>query len=129
MSRLLLAFSLFAVLLVGCSSGGKVEGTLWGVVTIGPLAPVQRMDEPPPTPRPEVYAARKILVYEENGRTLMRQVEIGPTGRYAVHLAAGTYVVDVKREGVGGAKGLPRAVTVQAGRSVELDVDIDTGIR
>lgn len=116
-------------LLTGCSSNPQPTGTLQGHVTIGPLVPVVREGELEPTPAPEVYAARKIVVYEKDGATVAAQVDIDAQGNYAVGLPAGSYVVDINRLGIDSAAGLPTEVIVRAGEVTVLDVDIDTGIR
>jgi hypothetical protein len=46
------------------------SGKLQGLVTIGPITPVKKLGEKPPIP-PEVYEARKIMVYEKSGRNLI----------------------------------------------------------
>lgn len=104
-------------------------GTLEGHVTIGPLVPVSRDGEPDPTPSPEVYAARKILIFEEDGKTEVAQVDIDSEGNYHVELPAGSYVVDINHSGMDHAAGLPMLVEITAGEITQFDVDIDTGIR
>ncbi|MBI4285074.1 MAG: hypothetical protein HY670_04125 [Chloroflexi bacterium] len=101
-------------------------GTLEGKVTIGPLTPVERPGVMPTVP-PEVYAARKIVVYE--GTKLVRQVDIDNSGKYKVALGPGTYTVDINRIGIDHSKDLPKQVEIRAGQTVRLDVAIDTGIR
>lgn len=138
------AIGLLALLLVACprdmrkpgaaSAGGTVTqapvGTLEGHVTIGPLRPVQRLDAPPPSVPPEAYAARPIQVFREDGTTLVASVTISPDGTYRASLAPGTYVVDIFRRGrFERAAGLPKTVTIERGRTLRLDIDIDTGMR
>ena len=49
---------------------------------------------------------------------------------YRVTLKPGTYVVDLIRvRGIGGSKDLPFTVEIQSGKTVRLDISIDTGIR
>ncbi|MGI2335881.1 MAG: META domain-containing protein [Dehalogenimonas sp.] len=47
----------------------KTQGILRGSVTIGPITPVESPGEKPTVP-PEVYEARKIMVYNESGDKL-----------------------------------------------------------
>ena len=98
-------------------------------MTIGPLVPVVREGEPEPTPAPEVYASRQIVIYAEDGHTEVARVQIDPRGDYRVELAVGTYVVDINYVGIDTAKELPKSVQIRAGKITRLDVDIDTGIR
>ena len=105
-----------------------IVGYLAGHVTIGPLQPVQRAG-PTATPAPEIYAARSINVLREDGTTLIVNVRINTDGTYRVALPPGTYVVSLAKSGLDRARGLPKTITIEGGKTVTLDVDIDTGIR
>ena len=125
---------LAAMAIAGCASRGSEAGmgTLTGNVTVGPLTPVERVGVTPPVPDPAVFTSRKLLLYEADGRTLVETIGIQPAGYYGIYsvtLKPGVYVLDYPRQGVGGAKGLPATVTIEAGKTTRLDVDIDTGIR
>lgn len=120
-----------AGLLLPACSGEAGVGVLEGRVTIGPLRPVERPGEKIPLP-PDIFRDRRVMVYDERGDKLVKQVEIMPReydGFYRVELAPGTYTINTNRTGVGGAKGLPQRVTIRAGETARLDIDIDTGIR
>lgn len=107
----------------------QATGKLTGHVTIGPLRPVERIGEPTPTTSPEVFAARSINIFASDGTTLVTNVKINPDGTYAVVLPPGNYVVNIARTGIDRARNLPKAITIEPGKIVELDIDIDTGIR
>jgi hypothetical protein len=122
--------SLVILLAVTSCSRQPVEfGILEGHVSIGPLVPVVREGEPPPTPSAEVYAARQIIVYERDGSSEFTRLEIDAAGNYRGELPVGTYVMDINRIGIDSAVGLPREIEITAGSTVRLDIDIDTGIR
>ncbi len=104
-------------------------GTLAGHITIGPLTPVERVGVPTPTIAPQVFAARRILVYRADGRTEVTRIQPDENGDYRVSLAPGDYVVDMVRVGIDRAQGLPAAITIASGVTVTLDIAIDTGIR
>lgn len=104
-------------------------GVLEGRVTVGPLSPVVQEGVPEPTPAPEVYADRKIVIYAEDGQQEITRVDIDGSGNYRVTLPAGVYVVDINHLGVDLAKGLPQQVEIKSQQTTRLDVDIDTGIR
>jgi hypothetical protein len=104
-------------------------GYLEGHVNIGPLVPVARADVPPPTVPPEVYASRSINIFRSDGATLVLNVKIGPDGNYRVGLAPGTYVVNLARSGIDRADELPQQISIESGKTVRLDISIDTGIR
>jgi hypothetical protein len=126
MRRLLLCLTL---LFVACTPVPQETGILEGHVTIGPLVPVVREGVPEPTPAPEVYASRQIVIYSSDGRTEVTRVQIDGQGNYRVELPVGNYVVDINRAGIDRAKDLPYTVEIVAGQTTRLDVDIDTGIR
>lgn len=127
---LLLAITVTA----GCVSDSRQTntGTLSGKVTVGPLTPVERVGVTPPAPNPGVFTSRHLLLYQSDGKTLIKEIPIQAAGYYGIYnvsLAPGTYVVDYPKQGVGGARSLPATVKVEAGKTTTLDVDIDTGIR
>ena len=108
--------ALFAALAV-------LTGSLHGVVMRGPTAPVCRAGMPCNEP-----ADGAVLVFSREGRVAAR-VRIGPTGRYTVRLAAGSYLVrqaPAPRIGFGIR---PDRVRVVPGASTRADFFIDTGIR
>jgi hypothetical protein len=123
---------LLALLVLGlasaCAGVPREVGVLEGRVSIGPVQPVERPGVTPTVP-PEVYRARKVMVYDSSGSRLVRQVDIGSDGYYRVELRAGTYLVDINRVGIDSSDDVPRQVKVGAGLTVRLDIDIDTGIR
>jgi hypothetical protein len=131
---LLLTFALLAITLAaGCvSSAPDNKGVLAGNVTVGPLSPVERVGVSPTPPPPEVFTSRHLIVYEADGVTKVADVPIeaaGFHGTYSLSLSPGTYVLDVPRQGIGHASPLPARVTIEAGKTTTVDVDIDTGIR
>jgi len=126
---------IFTMLGLTFSCVGKVEqpGILAGTVKIGPIWPVERPGENPPVP-PEVFEARKIMVYDNSGNKLIETVNIiqidhSQEGHYSIQLNPGTYTVDINRSGIDHSSEVPREVEIKAGQTVNLDLDIDTGIR
>ena len=113
----------------GCAGGPAApKGTLQGQVTIGPICPVERPDQPC-LPTPETYAARQVLVMRPDGATVVATVSLNQTGYYRVDLDPGTYVVDMNHAGIDRSPDVPRTITLSAGETVTLDISIDTGIR
>ena len=126
----ILAASLFAV---SCLPGMREDALLHGAVTIGPITPVQKPGECPPVP-PEVFAARKLVIYDESGKNLVRevyftQIDGGATGYFAAQIGAGTFTVDINHYGMDRAANFPMKLTVTRDETVTIDVHIDTGIR
>ena len=119
--------------ILSCTGDVKQTGTLEGTVTIGPIWPVERPGENPPVP-PEVFEARKIMVYDKDGSKLIQKVDIeqidqSQEGHYSVQLKPGRYVVDINNIGIDRSADVPKEIEIQAGQTVKLDIDIDTGIR
>ena len=125
-----LIWLLLVLLLYGCQQTEAVEpAVLKGNVTVGPLSPVVREDETPPPVNPEVYTSRSLNIYREDGETLVRNVPLRGDGTYQVELEPGTYVIELAPTGIDFSKDLPQTISLNAGETVELNVDIDTGIR
>ncbi len=118
-----------SILIAACGSPSAGSGVLEGHVSIGPLVPVLREGEPEPTPAPEVYAARQILVFTENGRSEVARAQIDGRGNYRLVLPAGVYAVDINRIGIDRGIDLPKTVRIQVDQVTRLDIEIDTGIR
>lgn len=102
---------------------------LEGQVTIGPLVPVVREGETPPTPGPEVYAAREIVVFKAKGENEFLRLQLDAKGRFKTQLPVGTYLVDINRIGIDSADNLPLEITILANQTTGLRINIDTGIR
>ncbi len=77
----------------------------------------------------EVYKVRKILVYEKNGKDLVKEVSIDCDWRYRTELAPGFYVIDISQTGVDHSFEVPAEIEIQSSLTVRVDIDIDTGIR
>ena len=98
-----------------------------GMVTLGPLCPVEGG---PDCPRPNApYVAT--LVFSASGAEVARATS-SADGRYAIQLPPGTYRVEgVSDGGYGGFPVPPMVdgVEVQAEKWTRLDLEYDTGIR
>jgi hypothetical protein len=123
------------VLFAACRGGSPSSpvasqqlGRLTGIVTIGPNCPVEKVNEPCPTP-PGAYALRKVLVYDATRTTLLATVDIDSQGLYSIDLRPGDYLVDVKKVGIDRTGDVPKIVAIRASLVTKLDISIDTGIR
>ena len=117
------------ILFVGaCSVVPQEMGTLEGHASMT-MAPVLREGVPEPTPAPEAWAVRQIVVLQQDGRKEVARVQIGPQGNYQVQLPAGTYLLDINHVGMDQGIDLPQKVEIQGGQVTRLDVKIDTGVR
>ena len=122
-----------SLLAVSCQPGGAESVLMQGAVTIGPVFPVEIPGDTRPVP-PEVFSSRKLIIYDESGKNLVREVYFtqigqGATGYYTAQIAPGTYTVDINHAGMDRADNLPQKISVSADETVTIDVNIDTGIR
>jgi hypothetical protein len=122
-----------SLIISSCQPGGAETVLLQGAVTIGPLTPVQQVGVCP-TAAPAVFSSRHLVIYDESGKKLVREVyftQIGnsASGYYTAQIAPGSYTIDINRNGIDRAEGLPKKISVSADETVTIDVNIDTGIR
>jgi hypothetical protein len=91
--------------------------------------PAIREGEVEPTPNPEMYAARQIVIFDQRGQKEIARASINVAGDYEIALPEGTYVVDINHSGIDFAEGLPAQVDIRPNEVARLDIAIDTGIR
>ena len=125
----LICLTLVGSSLFACAQSPQGFGILEGHVTIGPLVPVVREGQMEPTPAPEVYASREIVVYRDDGRTEFARLKIDANGNYRAELPVGTYIIDINHLGLDTADGLPMEIEITPEGTTRLDIAIDTGIR
>lgn len=144
MERKIITCMISSVLIVfaGCGSGGssggheetpppeeqQTLGVLTGKVAVGPLCPVEPCN-PSPEQIAQAYSGRSVMVFRDDGITLVREVSIDASGYYRVEMSPGIYVIDINHTGIDSSKDLPRQISIITGQTVVLDIDIDTGIR
>jgi len=101
--------------------------TLYGRITLGPLCPVE------PCSRIFDYSVMRVNVYDAANKNMVAKAIVGSSGYYWVELDPGSYLVNVT-DTAGNAFGMPRAdytqsITIEKGHEIEMNFDIDTGIR
>ena len=105
-------------------------GYLEGRAAIGPLTPVEKVGVPSPTPSPAMCTAQGLTIHDARSSAEVARFSLQPDCTYRVALKPGRYVVDLMRtQGIGGSKDLPKTVDIEGGRTLRLDISIDTGIR
>ena len=107
------------------------NGFLKGVITIGPLCPVQRVPpDPACLPTAETYKAYPVVVRTPDGEKKVVQINPELNGSFSVELSAGNYVVALENnQNRIGSSNLPAAVSITSKDTTFLNIDIDTGIR
>jgi hypothetical protein len=126
LKSILIVFFLSAlVVLTSCSS---TKGRLEGMVSVGPLTPVERVGVPTPIPPPEVFTSRGIKIFNSLG-ILVKEVHFNADGTYSVELSPGKYRVELLSTGIEHATELPATVQIFPNQTTTLNISIDTGIR
>jgi hypothetical protein len=109
-----------------CSPAPTSKGILMGEVVAGPTCPVATAEQPCP---PRAVPNRLILV-ETPGGAIVTRVTTDQRGRFRVMLAPGTYRVLVPQNGNPfPTQRTPQQVTVIAGKTMQVLIELDTGIR
>ncbi|HZM12894.1 MAG TPA: hypothetical protein VFB86_01830, partial [Bacteroidales bacterium] len=106
-------------------------GFLEGVVSIGPICPVET-DPPDPgcLPTAETYKAYPVSIWTSNGRRKIAQINPALDGSYKTELDPGNYLVKLGTANNRiGSSNLPAEVTITSQNKTILFIDIDTGIR
>lgn len=104
-------------------------GIIKGKVTVGPLTPVERVDQPTPTPAPAVFTSRAINILDDETQVVIKKVFFKADGTYQVELPPGRYRLELVKNGMDRAKNLPKVILLERGQAIVFDVEIDTGIR
>jgi hypothetical protein len=127
LSALLLPlFVAFALIAAQCDNNGKPPSSgIEGLVTIGPVCPVERVD----TPCPDKPYQATIVVKDGQGGEAAR-VQSGKDGRFRAALAPGAYTLAPQSSSQGSYPFAPeQQVEVQAGVFTTVSVQFDSGIR
>src|SRR4030042_2981982 len=89
----------------GCNDSSAIgTGVLEGKVNIRPRPP-EEIGQPYP---PEVYQKRKVMIYDANHETLIKQVDIDSGGYYRVEIPAGIYPIAINYVESGGVNAVQR---------------------
>lgn len=106
-------------------------GVLEGKVTISPLRPGPQRDRDTDVPPPEVFTSHKVIIFSASDKSRVKEVQADSRGAYRIELPPGKYLVDFEPHDIG----MPRLkaplpdVTITAGETSTLNLDIDTGMR
>ncbi len=106
-------------------------GLLEGVISIGPICPVET-DPPDPgcLPTYETYKAYPVSIRTSNGSRKITQIDPALDGSYKLELDPGNYLVILETiQNRIGSSNLPAEVTIISHDKTIFNIDIDTGIR
>jgi hypothetical protein len=109
----------------------KEAGFLEGVISIGPICPVERIPpDPACLPTAETYKAYPVSVWTSDGKQKIAQIYPALDGSYRAELAPGHYLVILeKKQNTVGGSNLPVEVSINSKDKTILNINIDTGIR
>ena len=126
------AFLAVLLFISGCDNQiTKETGILAGVISIGPICPVET-DPPAPgcLPTAETYKAYPVSVWTSDGRNKIMQLNPSLEGSFTAVLAPGKYLVLLENgQNRIGSSNLPVEVTIISNATTLLNIHIDTGIR
>lgn len=107
----------------------KTTGTVVGKVSIGPLCPV----EPCPEEFENPYLSRQLIFIPKGGGRpvdLPFYAKLDKDGGFTEEIPYGNYEVNLSDcDYLGCEYSLPKLISVEANKTLELTIDIDTGIR
>ena len=135
--RLLLIASVLALMCVSIqaeepqTSISKM-GTVTGKVKFSPVQPGPvRPNEPEadPSVMQKIYTAHKVRVFAEDGKKVIREVEINSQGIYKTELEPGIYFLQIIPPSMGKVQKQGERVEVVAGKTIQADISVDTGMR
>jgi hypothetical protein len=133
MRNLLITSVLALICLVGLSihAEEKEMGIVTGKVKFSPVRPGPvRLNEPEdPEILRRIYANHRVRVLAENGKKLIRELEINSQGIYKTELEPGIYFLQVTPPSMGKFQKQPQRVEVTAGKTINVDISVDTGMR
>ena len=107
----------------------RTSGTVTGRITIGPLCPV----EPCQNPLPDVYSSRTIILEPVGGGRPIDSplfIKLAADGTFKDEIPEGDYRITLSEcEFLGCRASFPVTISVTANKTLELTLDVDTGIR
>jgi hypothetical protein len=77
----------------------------------------------------KIYAAHKVRVVAEDGKKVIREVEINSQGIYKTELEPGIYFLQITPPSMGKFQKQSQRIEITAGKTIQLDISVDTGIR
>jgi hypothetical protein len=121
--------SLFLAVACTAAGGSAPPGYLEGHLRIVAPKEVELSDGQTPSIAPEVYAEYPLIILSSDGKTEVARVTADERGNYRTALPPGEYVLDVQGRAPGRVRAQPRRFQVVSGKTVRIDMDMDTGVR
>jgi len=120
------------IFVTGCDKSTHREaGYLDGVISIGPICPVERVPpDPACLPTAETYKAYPVSIFTADGKRKITQLSPSLDGSFSSELPPGNYLVVLEKaqNNIGGSN-LPAEISITSLNTTLLSISIDTGIR
>ena len=135
MRKLLIASVLilicFSIRAQETQTSSSAMGIVTGKVKFSPIHPGPVRPNEPDNPEvlQKIYAAHKVKVLAEDGKKVIREVEINQQGIYKTELEPGIYFLQITPPSMGKIQKQSQRVEAIAGKTITVDISIDTGIR
>ncbi len=81
------------------------------------------------TTNPQDYAEYPLVVLSRDGKREVARLTVDAKGNYRTKLPPGDYALDVQDRAQKHLRARPQLFTIASGRTVRVDMNIDTGIR
>jgi len=120
------------IFVTGCDKSTHREaGYLDGVISIGPICPVERVPpDPACLPTAEIYKAYPVSIFTADGKRKITQLSPSLDGSFSSELPPGNYLVVLeKAQNYIGGSNLPAEISITSLNTTLLSISIDTGIR
>jgi hypothetical protein len=129
--RYMAAASLLAGSIASLTANDNVAaGVLEGHLSILSLKEVELADaENTKTTTPPDYAEYPLVVLSRDRKQEVARLTVDANGNYRAELPSGDYVLDVQDRAHKHLRARPQLFTIASGRTVRVDMNIDTGIR
>lgn len=115
----------------GCTASDNAQplGFLQGHLKILSLKTVEPSDGNLPAVTAQTYAEYPLVVLSQDRKKEIATVTADSKGSYRLALPPGTYVLDVQDRARKHVRAKPQPFTVVPNQTVQVDMDMDTGVR
>jgi hypothetical protein len=104
-------------------------GTLQGHLKIVSLETVQLADGSVPTVTPETYREYPLVVLSSDSKKEIATVTANSEGNFHTTLLPGSYILDIQNRARRHVRAKPVPFTVIAKQTVQVNMEMDTGVR
>ena len=125
--RILLTLGLM-LMICSCSAQKKSAGILKGKVDIGPLCP-QEPCNPSAEQLKKMYASYQVLVMDTAATNVLFRISIQQDASFNKKISAGEYIALIKPVTGSGFKNESKRISISKGKTTEIFLNYDIGLR